>query len=276
MSRPFSVLSLLVWDSPRYTGNLLSNLEWAPPSHDYPWHLHIIDQGSEPETKDLLRAWVPPRSGVSAQLLANNVGYGAGHNFVYASMLAQQPFDYFVTINSDVVFGAPDWLDTLVQAMEANPRAAIGGPFAYTREILDDKHFLLAPATPEQCRAGAFEFITGAVAIIRARAVEELGLFDEIFSPAYFEDQDMVARYQHFGWEQLHIDIPVLHGYLGNAERVNEAKRAALDAEHGDFRHRNMMTYTRRWRHDPLPTSPEDLRRRCPRLYFPQPARAGT
>lgn len=266
MSRPRTAISLLVWDSPRYTGNLLSNLDWATPGEN--WHLRILDQGSEEETRSLIKSWVPTHRDTSAELLPHNIGYGAGHNRNYIQAQALFDFDYFITINSDLVFGEPGWVDQMVDAMEAAPDAALGGPFAYRETQIDPHRRLLSPATTEQAQRGEFSFITGAVTIIRAEAAEQLGLFDEIFSPAYFEDQDMVQRYLHFGWKQIHIDIPVLHGYLGAAERVNEAKRAALDAKHGDFRTRNMTTYVNRWQRGTPPVR-ANIRTEWPYLFFP-------
>nr|WP_170245025.1 hypothetical protein [Pararhodospirillum oryzae] len=235
--------------------------------------MHIIDQGSDAPTRDLLRAWVPAQKRVTAELLPENIGYGAGHNRSYArgKTIFPNGFDYFITINSDVLFGQPEWADVLVDAMEATPHAALGGPFAYTETPLGGGRRLLMPATVDQGKRGEFAFITGAVAIIRATAVTELGLFDEIYTPAYFEDQDMVQRYTHFGWGQVYIDLPVLHGYLGDAERVNQTKNNELQKRYGDFKDKNMKTYVSRWQYEKNKNSlaKENLKSRFNLLYFP-------
>ena len=241
MSRPRSIVSILVWDSHTYTKNLLANMDWAPPGNNT-W-TYILDQGSDAPTRDLLRDYVPKRTNISARLLGENIGYSAGHNLNYKLALQDgRDFDYFITVNSDIAFGEPLWVDQMVDAMEANPKAALGGPFGYKQ-----CEGYIAPCSVAEMRAGRFLFITGAVTIVRARAVRQCGLFDEVYSPAYYEDQDMVNRYQHFGWEQIFTDIPVVHGYLGEMEKVNRQKREDLKLRHGDFALRNQHTFTRRW-----------------------------
>lgn len=265
MSRPMTVVSLLVWDSPLYTRNLLMNLDYAKPGRNF--HLRILDQGSQEETRSLVRDFVRSHNGTSAEILSGNIGYGAGHNRNYAQVAKSVDFDYFVTINSDLVFGEPNWLDTLVDAMEAEPEAAIGGPFAYC-----EHPGRISPATRTQCEAGDFMFITGAVSIMRAATVRQLGLFDEAYSPAYWEDADMVERYRHFGWRQKYIDLPVFHGYLGEAGRVANVKTDELNQKWGDFRQNTLRLFFDRWRfgNAPLPQDPADLPQCFPRLYIPQ------
>jgi GT2 family glycosyltransferase len=240
-SQPRALVSILVWDSHVYTKNLLANLDFAVPGTSFA--VYFLDQGSGDETKGLLRDFVPNRSRMNAILLPQNIGYSAGHNFNYAQALKNGvQFDYFITVNSDVAFGEPGWVDMLVAAMDANPKAAIGGPFGCKQTPTHIEHCSVA-----RMRAGDFSFVSGAVSIIRAETVRQIGLFDEIYTPAYFEDQDMVMRYLHYGWSQIHIDVPVVHGYLGEAVKVNKEKRAELLAVHGDFGKRNLETYLRRW-----------------------------
>ena len=42
-------------------------------------------------------------------------------------------------------------------------------------------------------------------------AVARVGLADEAFFPAYFEDNDWTRRAQHAGVEIVHIDVPMIH-----------------------------------------------------------------
>ncbi|WP_181702592.1 glycosyltransferase [Chthonobacter albigriseus] len=260
--RPRTVISILTWDSLHYTRNLLLNLTWAVPGRNM--SVMILDQGSGPDTVALLKEFVPGRAGFSARLRADNIGYGPGHNDNYRAALAAGPFDYFITVNSDALFGEAGWADRMVEAMEANPTAALGGPYAYR---LDGQRYV--QATREQAAAGDYLFITGAVAIMRASAVETAGLFDEAFEPAYWEDADMALRYERLGFSQIHIDIPVLHGYLGSAGRVNEAKNADLTRRWGDYKQRNLQLFSRRWMGPDALGRSEDPRGWGDRLYLP-------
>lgn len=263
--RPVTIVSLLVWDSVRYLDNLLRNLEAYRPGENF--HLRILDQGSGPETLELLRAFDARHPWVSVEYLEANIGYSAGHNRNFEAMRQAGPFDYFVTINNDLIFGEPGWLDTLVKAMEADRSAAVGGPVCYVSEP-----GFIRPATRTEKQAGRFFFVNGSVAVIRAAAVRRFGLFDEIYTPAYWEDADMCMRYKQFGLRDIYIDIPMFHAYLGEVERVNRAKNTDLVAVHGDFRTRNMHLFYERWatveQRARFPTE-AGLRTGCPQLYVP-------
>lgn len=262
--KPVSVVSLLVWDSPRYLANLLDNLDAFPA--DSPHHLRILDQGSGPETVEMLKNYAEGRNHVSVEFLSGNLGYSAGHNRNYDQLAKVLDFSYFVTINNDLLFAEPGWLATLVDAMEAAPNAAIGGPTCYKNY---PSH--IAPATREQKAAGDFLFVTGVVSIIRTSMVRRVGLFDEAFTPAYWEDADMCLRYRRFGFDHLWIDLPLVHGYLGEAGRVNQAKYAELNERFGDFRTRNQLLFIDRWnrRLAEYPKNETELGTAFPRLYIP-------
>ncbi len=253
---PTALISLLSWDSPRYLENLLGDLAAHPPGSNYA--LIIVDQGSEPATRALIRAFAARRPQVSIRFLRNNIGYSAGHNLAYEIMRRKLAFDYFVTINNDVIFGRPGWLDTLVGAMEADHRLAVGGPFCDV-------------VRPTAAAVGQdFTYICGAVAIIRARVALRLGLFDAAFTPAYFEDTDMCRRYEAFGFRQRQIEIPVSHGYLEDADPVNVAKKEYLAASYGDFYLENKRRlYNRWWLSLPKLSDESELPSVFPQLYVP-------
>jgi len=96
------LVSILSWDSPRYLSNLLDNLDALPPSitGEIDTHLHILDQGSADETRDLVREFVGAGGSRTATFLARNVGFARGHNHVFDLVHRQQPFDYFVVLRT--------------------------------------------------------------------------------------------------------------------------------------------------------------------------------
>jgi GT2 family glycosyltransferase len=261
--KPVSVISLLNWDASRYLENLLANLDAFSPGGIY--HLRILDQGSEPETKKLLKEYVTGKSHVSVEFLSKNIGYSAGHNYNFATVSKNLDFQYFVTINNDVLFGATDWLKMMVSAMEAYSSAAVGGPTCW--KVYPT---YIKPANRVQKEAGDYLFVGGSVAIIRVSAVRRFGLFDEVYTPAYWEDADLCLRYVHFGMRQIWIDVPFVHGYLGNAGSVNQEKHRELEAEYGDFRMRNERLLSDRWvtNRSKYPVEAQ-LSNEFPRLYIP-------
>lgn len=265
---PSVLVSILSWDSPRYLANLLDNLDGLPPSVGgrTSVHLHVLDQGSDAETCELIRSFVARGGSRSAAFLPGNIGFGRGHNRVFERVYRQTRFDYFVMVNQDVLFGHPGWVDQLVEGM-ADPAVAIGGPVVWQ---LCDRPGVLLETSPQPDVERIFS-IQGSVAIVRTDAVERFGLFDAAYSPAYFEDTDLCRRYVHAGLKLAWIPIAQVHAYLGGQEKLIRRKAEALRAEYGDFHARNRALFRRRWMAETAPAVTEEtLERLWPGVYRPK------
>lgn len=54
------------------------------------------------------------------------------------------------------------------------------------------------------------DFVTGAAMALRATALEQVGLFNEVFSPGYYEDVELCARLRAHGWRIVYCPQAVL------------------------------------------------------------------
>lgn len=203
----------------------------------------------------------------TATFLARNVGFARGHNHVFDLVHRQQPFDYFVVLNQDVLFGRPGWLDRLVDGMR-DEAVAIGGPVAW--QLCADPGVLMETCLTADRDPERIYSIQGSVAIIRSRAVERFGLFDNTFTPAYFEDTDLCRRYVHAGYRLGWIGVEHVHSYLGPKQKLVRQKKEALRGAFGNFHARNMGLFIRRWmKSTPPPITPETLPSLWPHVYRP-------
>ena len=268
--KPSALISILSWDSPRYLSNLLDNLDARVPSHagDVDTHIHILDQGSSEECRQLIDAFVAGRSGRTAEFLKQNVGFSRGHNHVFDLVHRHRPFDFFVPVNQDVLFGHSGWLDQLVAGMR-DESVAVGGPVAW--RLCDAPGALLETFPASESDPERIYSIQGSVAIVRARVVERFGLFDNAFTPAYFEDTDLCRRYVHAGYRLARISVEHVHSYLGPKQKLIRQKKDALRTAFGDFRTRNMHLFIRRWMNGtPPPVTADTLHEHWPHVYRPQ------
>lgn len=161
-----------------------------------------------------------------------NAGFGAAVNQVFHETSAP----YLATLNDDAV-ADPGWLEALVGAAEANPRA---GMFASRvmlagTGLLDSAGMLLAadgsskqrgygqPPEPFRHRREAF-FPSGSAALYRRAMLDEIGLFDETFF-LYCEDTDLGLRARWAGWECLYVPgAAVEHRYSHTAGGASPMK----------------------------------------------------
>ena len=139
-------------------------------------------------------------------------------------------FDYYLLLNPDVVCW-PGMFETLLSTMEDDPAMGAAGPqlldpdgsvqpnrrrfatiFVLMLRILHlDAIFKNLPAINRYLmydvrfsEPTAVDWITGAVLLLRKKALDQVGLFDERFF-LYFEDEDLCARMWREGWKVVYI-----------------------------------------------------------------------
>ncbi|MBN2561963.1 MAG: glycosyltransferase [Phycisphaerae bacterium] len=266
-----AVITLLVWDAHEATSRLCECVKEGV-SRRASWHLLILDQGSAEPTATMLSDFAA-RMGPAVTLdrIGGNIGYPAGHNRLHR--IAAERFDsrYLVTINSDVVFDDPSWLDTLVDFMDVNADVGIAGPTGVTYERVPPHRLgWCRLATAEEMKERRFDAISGSVCVIRQRMIEQIGLFDEAFTPGYYEDTDLTFRAKATGWRIALCDVPHRHHDLGSEKSTTGIKQAELAAQYGNFQKRNRDLFVERW----LTASPRrlagpNMRRLFPTVYVP-------
>jgi N-acetylglucosaminyl-diphospho-decaprenol L-rhamnosyltransferase len=190
----------------------------------------VVDNASGDESLELVRSEFP-----WVEVIANprNVGFGAAHN--QALRLAQGRF--WMLLNSDTM-PAAGALETLVDALEADPGVAVVGPkLRYADGTLQSSRrrfptvaTLFFESTQLQrfwprnrilrdyyvedrseTQAQDVDWLVGACLCLRPEAVRQVGLFDERFF-MYSEEIDLCRRLRAAGWRvRFEPSAEVLH-----------------------------------------------------------------
>ena len=172
--------------------------------------------------------------GGRVRVIANprNVGFGSAIN----QAIRASTTPYIAAINDDAV-AEPCWLERLVCAAEARPRA---GMFASEVRLadsggLDSAGMLIAAdgssrqrghGEPPAKYAKAEDVLcpSGSAALYRRKMLDEIGLFDESFF-LYCEDTDLGLRARRAGWECAYVPGAVVeHRYSHSAGRASPLK----------------------------------------------------
>lgn len=130
------------------------------------------------------------------------------------SAFGLQPFNVFILLNQDTIV-APQWLRNLLAPFADPTVGAVGCkiydhdgrtlqhaggeidyPRATTRHVGLDELDGGQYDTP-----GPMPYLTGAALGLRVAALQEIGLLDERFSPAYMEEVDLCWRLRAAGWQ---------------------------------------------------------------------------
>ena len=132
---------------------------------------------------------------------ANNIGFAAGVNAAYAKSRG----DAIALVNNDAVLD-PDWLETVVQAMDADPKlAAVQTVIRRDAMTIDGAGIDISDGTFRQI--GHLETqqpsnpawgVSATAALYRRTAIGPR-FFDPSFF-AYYEDVELCARLHQSGW----------------------------------------------------------------------------
>src|SRR4051795_2307803 len=180
----------------------------------------VVDHGSTDGTLELVRERFP-----EARLIEQeNRGLGGGSN---AGMRVASG-DYFLLLNSDA-WALGEAVERLVLFAEDNPTAAVVGPKllnpdgSLQRTVrgfptlwrLSTEYFFLRKLGPRTRALNSFygsrfdhdevreaEFLMGACLLVRRRAADTVGLFDEDFF-MFSEETDWLYRFRQAGWQVL-------------------------------------------------------------------------
>jgi GT2 family glycosyltransferase len=175
----------------------------------------VVDNGSRDGSVDAIRARFPA---VRLIALPENRGYAGGNNAGMRAAL-EAGAEGVLLLNNDARV-APDFLLPLVEAMNSSPKGGAVGS-AVLRQDRPDMHDVAwsqvrfreryvvqlqgvnVPVFGSTDRRRMVEVAVGCCMLLSARALREVGLFDEAYF-AYHEDVDWCLRARKAGYEMFY------------------------------------------------------------------------
>jgi GT2 family glycosyltransferase len=260
---------------PFYNGlNFLRDcIESIISNSDYPHNILLIDDGSDDYTKQQIRQYVEKYPNINIQSNPQRVGYLKSCN----AGLRASTGDYIVLLNSDT-YVLPGWLDKLINCAESDEKISIVSPLTNMASILS------VPIPPGLTVYTMGERITqvsqrcypdivtasGFCMLIKRKAMEALGLFDEVYGIGYCEESDYSMRAITQGWRVVVADDAFVYhkgsGTFGQSQRQEHysRNRTIFDQRWGKIYEDHYDNFLRR---DPL--------KYIKQLLFPPPPDQG-
>jgi GT2 family glycosyltransferase len=205
----------------------LADQAW-PPSE-----VLVVDNASTDASLAVLRR-LAERGDCRVLASPTNLGFAGGAN----AGIRATGGELVATLNPDVTL-RPDWSRHLRDAFAADARlGAAGGKLLYPdgvtiqhaggrleRPLLMGVHIGRGEPDRGQHDAPAdAEFLTGGALMLRRAALAAVGLFDEGFFPAYYEDVDLCLRLRQAGWAVRYV--PAATGLHRESASVDSAGAA--------------------------------------------------
>jgi len=226
-------INVVTWNGMRFLPDVLKTIQ-AQTYQDF--KIIVVDNGSTDGTVEYVRTNFP-----QITLLRNfrNLGFARGHNQGFHLALDRWPAEErdkrFVLITNQDLLLEPDFLENIAQFARANTRGAIfGGKLLRAFFKPEDEDFeekiksgvldstgLVMKKSRRVIDRGAGEQdsgqydeksevfgLSGALALIRASALDDIKYRDEYFDEDFFsykEDIDMAWRMRLRGWQSYYV-----------------------------------------------------------------------
>jgi GT2 family glycosyltransferase len=242
-------ISLIILNLNKPLLSRLSAIAAASSQIPVPFEILCVDNGSDPKSLAKLHA---PELPMRFVMIGENKGFGVANN--RAAEEAQG--EYVLFLNNDA-FLKPHAVREMLAAFETHSDCAAVGPvLRYPDETLQeagcsiqpdghplrhgrgDANFNLQPLP----RFAPVDYVSGACLMMRRSEFLEIGGFDPVFSPAYYEDTDLCIRLATKG-KKVYLASRSTCYHIENAtsHSVESAEWATSQAE------KNRLIFLERW-----------------------------
>jgi len=183
--------------------------------------LVVVDNGSDDNTVEIVEGFRSRFAGSGASFtvlqLESNIGFPKGANYGLREVLGRPDrVEAALLLNQDAIL-EPGCLQAFSNELRSNPRAGClgaknlypksrliqhAGGFLNSSRMVGLHHGHNEPdGNGHHDTVREVQFVTGSSMLLRCAAIEEVGLFNEVFSPGYYEDVELCDRIRDHGWQ---------------------------------------------------------------------------
>ncbi len=206
----------------------------------YPYRIVVIDNGSDPETRDFLNDFAE-REKERVVLLRNAVNEG----FIKAvnKGVAVSDSEFVCLLNNDTVV-TKSWLNEMINVMNKDPSIGIVNPSSNSlgqripAGMAFNEYAEKIKAQSGQCVDLGTAF--GFCYLVRRKLFSEIGLFDEIYGMGNFEETDFSMKARKKGYKI----VRALASYVYHKE--GSSSFSLLERFKEEFE-KNKMIFESRW-----------------------------
>ncbi len=201
---PKVVIIIVNWNGKNLLKNCLISLKKNTEYSNY--KVIVVDNGSTDGSVEFLKRKFP---WVDVLALDRNYGFAGGNNRGIVYALNKYNPDYILLLNNDILIIQKDWLRKMVEVAESDKKIGIVG----CKLIYPDGSIQHIGAYIDKCGDGVQiqinnyddiitypDYITGACLLIKRTVIDKVGLLDEGYFPAYYEDADYCYRVKKAGY----------------------------------------------------------------------------
>jgi len=195
-SSPKVAIIILTYSQGKLLGTCLESLKKFTKYKNY--EVFVIDNNSQDKIGKRIKEKFPK---INVKINDKNYGFSKGNNI--GIDLAREKYnpDYFLILNDDTEFFQSNWLGGIINLAEKNKEVGvIGCKLVYPDKRMQNAGgYLKGLNITKIMEIGKKDFldvdhVMGAFMFVRRETMDELGGFDEDFSPYLLEDTDFCLR----------------------------------------------------------------------------------
>lgn len=163
--------------------------------------LIIVDNGSTDSTKENLQEFFKDKNNCTLIFNEENLGYSKGNNIGIKSVL-DKDYEYIALLNNDIMF-TPNWLEDTLSLFEKDNQLGMVSPRIQKGKTLNINNYMNKYKNYLKKFKGDFEYTLEPLfccVFIKKEVIEKIGLLDENFTPAFWEDNDYCFRAMYAGY----------------------------------------------------------------------------
>jgi len=198
------------------------------------YEIIIVDNNSKDGSIKMVQKNFP-----KVEIIKNpkNYGFSKGNNIGMKRAL-KGGTDYVLILNNDTE-ATENWLNEMVGIIESNEKIGMVGPRLILpngeiqKNCYNFRFGLIIKFAPDKLQE--VDYITAACMLIKKRVIEEVGFFDEEFSPIYYEDADLCLRTKKAGYKIVYVPGSKVFHHKGITMRKQEWQFRAINTNRLKF-----------------------------------------
>lgn len=184
--------------------------------------LYLVDNGSKDGTVDFIKEFQKKYDNIRLIENPENLGYSKGNNIGIKEAL-KGDYQYIGLLNNDILF-TPDWLFNTLKIFNLNDSLGMVSPRIQKKCNLTPENYLKNYKKYLSRFKGEYKEVLESLfccAIIKKEVVDKVGLLDEAFTPAFFEDNDFCFRVMYQGYVNAYSNSAfVYHNHSTTSKSV--------------------------------------------------------
>lgn len=207
------------------------------------YEIVIIDNNSDDGTKE----WLLNQQDIKLKLNDENVGFPRGCNM---GIELAEPGNDILLLNNDTIVTAR-WLENLRKCLYSSDDIGAAGAVSlstanlqgveFTYDNFDDMQRLAEKNNISDSSKWEEKLkLIGFCLLLRRASLDQVGRLDEMFSPGYYEDDDLGLKLIEAGYKLMLCHDVFIHHYLGTSFRKDPNKFWSLLNE-------NQVKFTNKW-----------------------------